>query len=175
MAFVGPRGAGARAQLLAALLLMAVAPLCIGERPFPTHSVKLDLWPSPENPASSVPPPVGAFALSSIDLPDELLRLPPLRRIDLAADGRILADGAAVTLTGLRMRLDIAALEDGHWVEFRPDPNARYELFVEVFAVTRWARLQRLHLDNARFARILDESYDGGRRERRPGDRPPEG
>lgn len=176
LAHVGPRGAGARAQLLLALLLMAVAPLCIGYRPYPTHAVKLDLWPSPENPAPAAPPPVGVFRLSSLSFPDELINLPPLRRVDLTADGRVLADGVAVDLIGLHRRLDMLAVSEArHWVEFRPDPNARYELFVEILAVFKRAMVERIDLDNGPYLRTLDESYEGSRREAAAGARSPEG
>lgn len=158
LAHVGPRGPGARAQLLLALLLAAVAPFFVIGRPIEQHMVSIDLWPTPENPAPAGPPPVGVFRLTSFYFPDELLNRPPLRRIDLTADGRVLADGVAVDLIGLRMLLDLVAVsEPSRWIEFRPDPNARYERFVEVLAVTRRARLERLDLDHAAFERAIDD------------------
>jgi biopolymer transport protein ExbD/TolR len=155
-ASVGPRGAGARAQLLLALLLAAVAPFCAVGRPLETHSVKLDLWLSPENPAPTGPP--SALHRLSVASPAWAEPIAPLRRLVITADGRILADGVEVDLVGLRRRLDhLATMTDVPWVELRPDPNARYELFAEVFAIFKRAAFERVHLDNARYERAIDD------------------
>jgi hypothetical protein len=180
-AHVGPRSAGARAQLLTALLLVAMAPFYMGHHPIQTHALKLDL-PSdlgeraaaeadPRASPARVPPPSPAVPATGPDglgvpsTPRYPLPPPAPRRVVVTADGRILADGTPVDLIGLSRRLDLLyAAEDAPWVELRPDPNARYELFAEVLAVFKRAAVGRLRLDNGRYEHILDESYGGSPR-----------
>lgn len=182
LAQVGPRSAGARAQLLTALLLTAMAPFYMGHHPIQTHSLKLDLphaWelraaPAPPPPRAErpdVPPPPPAVEATGPDglpvpwTPSYPPPPPPLRRVDVTTDGRILADGTPVDLIALYRRLNIVSVAEGdQWVELRPEPNARYELFAEVLAVFKRARLERVRLDNAGYERTLDESYGGSPR-----------
>jgi biopolymer transport protein ExbD len=155
-AFVGLRGAGARAQLLLALLLMALAPFSVIGRPIEQHALRLDLRPPSGLPAAASP----AAAMH----PVSLLAVPPepepgsrVHPLVATADGRILVDGSAVGFTGLRDRLDAIAVTETDWVDFRPEPNVRYEHFAEILAVVKRAGLERLRFDNRRYGRMLDD------------------
>jgi biopolymer transport protein ExbD len=179
-AHVGPRDAGARAQLLTALLLVAMAPFYMGHHPIQTHALKLDLPSGSEEQAAAAAPPravradlpppppdVPATGPDGLGVPStpRYPWPPPLRRVVVTADGRILADGMLVDLIGLRRRLDLLyAEEDAPWAELRPDPNARYERFAEVLAIFKRAAVERVRLDNGRYEHILDESYGGSPR-----------
>src|SRR5438045_2357970 len=56
-------------------------------------------------------------------------------RLEIEADGRILLDGRPrANLVELRMGLDIITLDPAAGVEMRPNPNLRYETFLEILA-----------------------------------------
>ncbi|HEX8238241.1 MAG TPA: hypothetical protein VF574_00695 [Allosphingosinicella sp.] len=151
-----PVAAGRTAQLLLALLVLTLFPIFLLMHPIQTHSVKLDLPRLPE--ASAVPYPYGARFLERLDESRPLMK-PGARahRLSTTPGNAILFDGAEVDLETLRGRLNLAAVEGG-WVDFSPEPDARYELFFDVLALTRRARLDRLRLDSRPFRRALDET-----------------
>jgi biopolymer transport protein ExbD len=148
-----PAAAGRRAQLLLGLLLPALLPVFLLTFPIQTHSVKLDLPRLAE--ASAVPFPSDARILA-----EWRLRVPEMdspRRVHILVvtpDDRALLNGRELDLAGLRGQLDLISVNDGEWVDFRPEPNARYEMFFEVLALTRRARLERLRLDSRSFRRV---------------------
>lgn len=153
-----PAAAGRRAQLLLALLLLSVFPIFLLSIPIQTHSVKIDL---PRLPDAIVPMPEGsgppAYLLTTLVLPDLDLEPPrPLHELVLTAQNTVLWNGREVDLAGLRTRLDLIEVR-GEWVDFRPEPHARYELFAEVLAVTKRARLERMRLDSRPFREAIDE------------------
>jgi biopolymer transport protein ExbD len=126
-----PAVQGGRAQLMLTMILVAVLPVTLSNWPRPVHQMTLDLRP-PE-------PDLGVH----------------YHRLDLDPTDRLRFDGEPVELTGLRARLDLAAV-NGEGVDFRPDRNARYETFAETLAVMKRARVERLHLDNRRLAGAID-------------------
>jgi biopolymer transport protein ExbD len=155
---------GAQAQLILAFLLLALCPIFLLTYPPRTHIVRLDLMQEEEEP----PPPGwkvgGALAFSTmVTPPPPRLHLPsehpaagdPVHTLEVTAEGRILVDGEEVDFTGLRTRLDWIAVEK-HWIDYRPDPDARYELFLEVLAVTKRAGLERLRLGHSRFIGAIE-------------------
>src|SRR3954449_6475149 len=96
---------GVRAQLLLAFLLSALLLPFLLMIPRATHKVPLDFEHRPAK---------GTH----------------FHRLEITPEGTIRIDGDAVDAVSLRARLDqIIALSDD-WVDFRPDPNARYETFV---------------------------------------------
>jgi len=120
--------------------------------------VKIDLPHLPETVVPFIPegsrPPVYFF--SSMVPPDlDLERPRPIHDLVVTPHNEVLWNGRDVDMTGLRTRLDIVTIRD-EWVDFRPDPNARYEMFAEVLAVTRRARLERMRLDNRPFRHAID-------------------
>lgn len=122
---------GVRAQLLLAFLLGALLPPFLLMIPRATHQVALNLQ----------------------DRPPKSIRF---HRLEIAPDGRIRIDGDQVDIFGLRMRLDRITAQTDDWIDFRPDPHARYELFMEVLAVTKRAHVERLRLNNSAFRRSID-------------------
>jgi biopolymer transport protein ExbD len=153
-----PAAGGRQAQLLLALLLLSVFPVFILTIPIQTHSVRIDL---PRLPDAIVPMPEGssppAYLLTTMVLPD--LDIEPPRRLHelvVTAQDRVLWNGREVDLAGLRDRLNIVEVRE-EWVDFRPEPYARYELFAEVLAVTKRARLERMRLDSRPFRESIDE------------------
>jgi biopolymer transport protein ExbD len=139
-----PAVQGARAQLVLALLAGAIFPMLLLGIPIQTHSVKLDL---PALRPESYSGPGGA----------------PRRRVHslvVTPRNEALFDGLNVNLAELRSSLDLVEAS-GEWVDFSPEPNARYEMFVETLAVTRRARLERLRLDNRPFRRSFDPPPPG--------------
>lgn len=149
--FEPPAAAGRRAQLLLALLLLSVFPAFLLSIPVQTHSVKIELPRLPEAIFPAIPSEPDAYLMTTLVVPD--LDLEPPRRIHelvVTPQDRVLFNGKAVDLTGLRTRLDIVGVRE-EWVDLRPDPNVRYEMFLEVLAVTRRAGLERLRLDNRPF------------------------
>lgn len=149
--------AGRRAQLLLALVLLSVFPVFILAIPIQTHSVKIDL---PRLPEAVVPMPERSsprvYFFAPVDLPHRDPEPPrPVHDLVLTAQDRVLWNGRHVDLEGLRTRLDIITVRD-EWVDFRPEPHARYELFAEVLAVTKRARLDRMRLDSRPFREAVD-------------------
>lgn len=143
----------ARAQLVLAMLLAALFPTFLLYRPIQTHAVRLDLPLEVEEQAAPADPRFQLLSLAPLIVPPE----DPARyhRLVVTAYG-VLIDGAEVDLLELRRRLDVIAV-DSEWVDLRPDSNARYEMFLEVLAITRRAQVHQLRLDNSRFWRALDE------------------
>jgi biopolymer transport protein ExbD len=75
--------------------------------------------------------------------------------LEVTQENRILFGGSEVDFPALRTHLDLAAAS-GQWIDFRPHAHARYALFLEVLAVTRWARIEKLHLTHSAFAMDSD-------------------
>lgn len=149
-----PAGAGRRAQLLLVLLLLSVFPIVLLTIPIQTHAVKLDLPRLPE--ASAVPFPYDYVMPDSIRPAQSLEPVRRLHTLVVTSQDRVLIDGRAVGFASLRSRLDSISLSDGEWVDFRPEPEARYEMVLEVLAVTRRARLERLRLDSRPFRDAIE-------------------
>jgi biopolymer transport protein ExbD len=104
--------------------------------PLATHAVKIDL------PADGPPPQ----------------HEPQTHRIDLAAGGGLLWDGAPVAAADLPRRLDafLAVRGDG-LIELRADGRARYEDFDKLLAIVKRSRIERLaFVGNERFANAAD-------------------
>ncbi|TFI57981.1 TonB family protein [Sphingomonas parva] len=123
---------GRAAQLLLASIGLAVMPIFLLTYPPPTHKVML--W----------------------ETPAELAQVRRFHRLALEADGAIRWDGEKVDLVALRRRLEMVAVTPQEGVDFRPDRGVRYELFLEVLTVIRWARMDRLRLDRTWFADAPD-------------------
>jgi hypothetical protein len=164
----GGGAGGLRAQLLLALLILALFPMVILNLPLPTHAVFLELGlKSGEGPGGFAPVTEQNVrtARAARRLPEGLIVEPDLwpsltgpgHRLELTPANAILLDGRPVDRAGLRAALDRIALSDGGWVDIRPDPHSRTELFHEVLAVIASADFDRLRLDNRPFARALDE------------------
>jgi biopolymer transport protein ExbD len=157
--FEEPVAAGRRAQLLLAMLLLSLFPICLLYIPIQTHSVKIDLPHLPETvlptvPAGSGPP---AYLLTTFIIPDLELEPPrPLHELVITPQDKVLWNGKAVDLAGLRTRLNIIVIRN-EWVDFRPEPHARYEFFAEILAVAKRARLERMRLDSRPFRKAIDE------------------
>ena len=163
--FEEPAAAGRRAQLLLALVLFSVFPVFLLCIPIQTHSVKLNLPHLPETIVPFVPeapaPPAYFLSIPIIAVPD--LDLEPPRRLHelvITPQNRVLMNGREVDLTGLRIRLDIIETRE-EWVDLRPEPDARYEMFAEVLAVIKRARLERVRLDNRSFRHAMDDGAPG--------------
>lgn len=157
---------GLRAQLLLALLVLSVFPITLLYIPLRTDKVTLELaipfehgrWSVSESQVRPVapapPPPRGAIV--EPDLWPSLAGR--AHRLELTASDSILLDGVEIDLVGLRTRLDRLALTADEWVEIRPDPHSRYELFHAVVAVIARAGFDRLRLDHRRFAAAIDSA-----------------
>jgi hypothetical protein len=128
-------GGGARqAQLLLAMLLLAVAPMLLLDRPIETHQLIVDLPHLPDSALRAGQ----ALAPYREPLADRLAApagpggwhlLVPM------PDHTIVLDGEALDLPELHHRLEqLARL--GAWIELRPHREARYELVHEVLAIT---------------------------------------
>ena len=104
--------------------------------PLATHAVKLDL-------------PVG---------PPTNEHEPKVHRIDLAAAGQILWDGAPMPAADLPGRLDaFLAVRDDAVLELRADGGARYEDFDKLLAVVKRSGIERLaFVGNERFETAVD-------------------
>jgi biopolymer transport protein ExbD len=156
-----PAAAGRRAQLLLALLLLCIFPICFLYVPIRTHSVKVDLPRLPDRivraaPATP-PPPVYLRSLPIPPAPDVEPEAPrPFHGLVITSGNALLWNGRKVELAELRSRLDIIETR-AEWVDLRPEPNARYELFAEVIAVIKRARIERLRLDSRPFRNAIDE------------------
>ncbi|HEX8379905.1 MAG TPA: biopolymer transporter ExbD [Allosphingosinicella sp.] len=157
-----PADQGLRAQLLLALLILSVFPIFLLTFPVQTHGIRIDLPPLPETIVPAGPIEPQPYLLTTFVLPNPKL-VPPRRVHDLVVTPTdvVLMDGKQVDFRGLRERLDVVAGRDGEWLEFRPNPNARYELFVEVLAVVKRAYVERLRLNSRPFRRALDEDKSG--------------
>jgi biopolymer transport protein ExbD len=164
---VGPGADGARAQLLFALLILALLPVTLISSPRPNHGLTFELGMIPEeltpgmsrDQAGWVRPFVRStarFAVSDISdpLPDPSA---PRHRLDLLPSGQLLFDKRPVDRSQLRRRLDLLmTMARPGWVDFRPDPNARYEDFVETLAPVAYSAFDRLRLDNSRYATAFE-------------------
>jgi biopolymer transport protein ExbD len=151
-----PMAEGTGAQLILAILLAALLPLFILTLPVQTHAVKLDLPALPETAMPTNPFPPQAYLLTSLILPDPVPAR-PRHELVITAGGQVLMDGSVVDLLELRQRLDHIETTEKEWVDLRPDPDARYELFAEILAVVKRARLERLRLDSRPFRSSLDD------------------
>ncbi|HEU0099441.1 MAG TPA: hypothetical protein VFQ67_11785 [Allosphingosinicella sp.] len=160
---------GRRAQLILALLLLSVFPVFFLTIPIQTHSVRLDLPRLPGAIVPASPPRPDAYLMTTLAvrrLVGDPERTPRFHELVVTPHETILFDGREVDVRGLAARLgSVEAREE--WVDFRPDPNARYELFAEILAMTRRARIERLRLDSRPFRGALDEPPPAARRRSR--------
>jgi len=156
LAEIGPRSAGARAQLLFGLLLaVLLATIGLPFVPLQTHAVRLDFaiprpgvegldWATPSRSRSDDRPPF------------EVPRAPG-HRVEIEPAGTLLFDNCPVDMLTLRMRVDALEMEEpAGWVDLRPDPEARYELVDAVVATLARAHVERFRLDTRHFAAAID-------------------
>ena len=126
-----PTAHGVRAQFVLAALLAALAPVILTGHPIQAHGVRFDFGrPAPD--------------------------LARYHRLELWPDGVMRIDGEEVDSVELRRRLDLIATTSGDWVDFRPDPNARYERVVMVLMITKHAYLDRIRFDNRAYRNAID-------------------
>ena len=152
-----------QAQLILAVLLLAILSVVIVAAPRPLHAIMLDLWPLPD---WSTLPSGDTVAMVRVSrghgdaVTDVVGPMPlpegPIPRIELTPADTILFEGRPVDLVGLRMELDWLDARDEFWLELRPDAEARYERFDEVLAVIGRAGEFQLRIDNRPFRNALD-------------------
>ena len=167
----GSAASGLRAQLLLAFVLLAVFPILLLNIPLRTDSVTLELGFDSGDAGGGAatvtgqqvrpvrrlrPVPPGAIV--------EPRFWPSLagrgHRLELTAANALVLDGRRVDPAALQVALDALALTDGEWLELRPEPSSRSELFHQVLAAIARAGLDRLRLDNRRFAGAIDADRD---------------
>ena len=173
LATVGPATHAARAQLILCFAITALlAPILIGV-PRPNHGLTFDMgmiaeelgegmtiehsgWLRPYIRSNA---PAGRFAISD--------RIEPLpapwgrrHRLDLLPSGELLFDSRPVDSEGLRSRLDWLMTRTSGWVDFHPDPEARYEDVVEALAPVARSAFDRLRLDNSRYAGAFEAAAE---------------
>ena len=107
-------------DVMLVLLIMFIVTIPIG-----THKVAVDL-PQGNPPRAEVPPTI--------------------HRIDLAADGALLWDGAAIAQAALPARLAAMRGEENAQLHLRADGAARYEDYDRVLATIKGAGIERLGL-----------------------------
>lgn len=155
-----PVANGFSAPLLLATLLAALIPPFLILDPFPTHAVKLHLVEG--EPDAGVPPlarPVrrraGRVRHGNVSYPH-----PEPGRITLPlavmADGTLRLGGEPLRPAELETRLHALAPADGHWVDLRPHPEARYEVVLDVIALIARIGFDRLEFDSRPFADAID-------------------
>lgn len=164
---LGPASDGARAQLLLALLILALFPVTLLARPRETDSLTFDLGLITEeltagmnaDEAGWIRPrmrsrrPSGYFVLDIFVAPPNPSA--PRHRLDLLPTGELLFDSRRVTLQGLRSRLDLLLATPG-WVDFHPHPEARYEDVVATLAPVAYSGFDRFRFDNGRYAEAFE-------------------
>lgn len=160
----GPASDGARAQLLLVLLILALLPLVLTAIPRDNHGLTFDMGMIPEHltPTMSsehagwIRPHVRAPRRSERSAPLSIAPLPgpygPRHSLELKPSGELLLDSRPIGLEEFRSRL---AGMDG-WIDFRPDPHARYEDFVETLVPPAQLYFDRLRLDNSLYAEALE-------------------
>ena len=82
-----------------------------------------------------------------IDLPQSgppTTEHPVIHQLDLAANGALRLDGAALDPAALPGRLAVLKADPTAELHFRPDSEARYERVDEVLAMTKRAEVRRL-------------------------------
>jgi hypothetical protein len=162
---VGPASDAARAQLLLALLVLALLPVAWLAHPRPNHGLIFDLGPIPEQlrpgltaeHAGWIRPHIRSWRSNGFVMRDMLVGPPPgpsgtRHRLDLLPTGGLLLDSRPVDVERLRARLDLLTTRTSGWVDFRPHPEARHEDVVETLAAVARSAFDRLRLDNSRYA-----------------------
>ena len=127
-----PAASAMAAPFMLATLLLSVGPMFLLLYPPKVHKVTLD-----------APAPWAEVAVY-------------FHPLELMPTGEARLDGEILDLIGLTQRLNLIAVTPGHGVDLRADPNARYEHFAEVLTLIRRARIDRLRVDNRRFAHAID-------------------
>lgn len=149
-----------QAQLILAILLMAILPITIVNVPPPNHAITLRLWPLSDRslPASGdtaaavrISWPSDARRLASVKVSPEVPTDEPVSRIDVAAGDTILFEGRPVDLVGLRMELDWLSVREQFWLELRPHPESRHERVHEVLGVIGRAGPFYMRIDHRPF------------------------
>lgn len=145
---------GRQAQFLLAALLLAVTPAALVSIPLPTHSVKFD-FPRNDDPGAAL---VEHYARSGLmPLPRALPPSDPRawHVLEVLPDRRMRLDGEDLDLVELFTRLAVID-QAGGWIDYRPHPEASYETFLELLAVSKRAMVVRMRLANRPFAGALD-------------------
>lgn len=160
---------GTRAQLVLALLILALIPALLTSMPRPTHGVTFDFGPLPEqlepgrpvDEAGWIRPHIRstAYLRRRFDIPKSIPapRDPDATRhiLELLPSGQRLLDSRPVGVDEFRARIDWLHTTEG-WVDFRPDPGSRFEDVVEILAAVARSDFDRLRLDNSRFASAVE-------------------
>lgn len=149
-----------QAQLILAVLLLAILPITILYVPAPTHAIILDLWPLPGWPAGGDTAAMVRLSSSRRERASYVFSPSPpgdrpLPRIELTAGETILFEGRPVDLVRLRMELDLLSAQNAPWLELRPHPEMRYERFVEVLAAIARGPEVYLRIDNGPFREAI--------------------
>lgn len=155
MTFADPAAAGRKAQLLLALLLLSILPMCLLTLPIPTHAVKLDLPRLPNAIVRLPPVRPDAWVLTTLVAPGMALEAPrPVHQLVVTRNGEIRLNGRGTDLRGLSERLALIMMREEP-VDLRPHPEARYERVAQVLAVTGRSHVARLRLDSGPFEDTL--------------------
>lgn len=173
----------ARAQLILALLILALLPLFLTTVPAVAHRLRFDFGPIPEPlvPGMAVEPS-GWIRSSILPWPSNRAvvskssSLPPAppapsaprHRLDLLPDGRPFFDSRPIDPGGLQSRLGGLAATSG-WIDFHPHPDARFEDVVETLAPVAYSGFGRLRIDNSRYSEAFEAAMAGYERPGRHG------
>lgn len=169
LATVGPASDAARAQLLLVLLILTLVPIVLISIPRPTHGLTFEFGPIREEltpnmtaeHAGWVRPYFRSWHSKALIVRADFFTLPDpsarRHRLDLLANGERLLDSRPIGLDQLRSRLDLLTTTSG-WVDFHPDPDARYGDVVETLAPVAYSAFDRLRLDNSRYAEAFEKA-----------------
>jgi hypothetical protein len=162
---VGPASDAARAQLFLALLVLALLPVALISQPRPNHGLMFDFGPLPEQLVPGlgaehsgwIRPYIRSWRSNGFEARDVFIDFRPgptgtRHRLDLSPMGDLLLDSRPIGRQALRAQLDFLMTRTSGWVDFRPDPHARYEDVVETLALVSYSAFDRLRLDNSRYA-----------------------
>lgn len=165
LATIGPASDGARAQLLFALLIFALLPIVLMAIPRPSHGLVFDFGPLPEQLTPATTPDHAGWIRAHVRstaygqrFTDSEIIVPargpagPRHRLDLLPTGELRFDSRPIDLHGLRSQLDLLMTRTSGWVDFHPDPDARYEDVVATLAPVAYSGFDRLRLDNSPYA-----------------------
>lgn len=182
LATVGPASDSARSQLLFALLILSLAVPALISIPTPTSGLTFDFGLIPEEltPGMTaehsgwVRPYIRGWNSNAYIVRADYFEAPvpsaPRQRLDLLPSGRLLLDSRPIELERLRAEFDLLMTTTG-WIDFHPDPNARYGDVVETLAPVARSAFGRLRLDNSRYARAFDAAAGGAEPPPRPASR----
>ena len=162
--FEEPVAAARRAQLLLAMLLLSLFQICLLQAPPQTHRLILDLEDAPDALPATLPKGGPSLFGPLYSRGEPRVNRRAVHSLEIMPDGSVLFDGDVLDLMALSASLDLISAYSPHeeMVEFRPHPEARYEMFVEVFAIMKRSGVRKLRMPNHLFARVLDEQYPPG-------------